>query len=83
MIKIICCHSIFNENAVVLSQKFKWDLVKDFNPEPKDIYIVFGAHEMAHQLLKAQEDKKFIFGYIILNSEQQDSIFFKINFIYN
>ena len=67
MIKIICCHPIFNENAVVLSQKFKWDLVKDFIPEPKDIYIVFGAHEMASQLLKIQEDKKFNFGYIILN----------------
>ena len=80
MIKIICCHPIFNENAVVLSQKFKWELIKDFIPKPKDIYIVFGSHEMALQLLKIQENKKFNFGYIILNSEQQDSIFFKNKF---
>jgi hypothetical protein len=80
MIKIISCHSIFNENALVLSQKFKWDIVKDFEPHPKDLYIVFGAHEMSHQLLKIQEEKKFNYGYIILNSEQQNSQFLKNKF---
>lgn len=80
MIKIISCHPIFNENAVVLSQKFKWDIVKDFEPNPKDLYIVFGAHEMAAVLLKIQEEKKFNYGYIILNSEQQDSQFLKNKF---
>jgi hypothetical protein len=77
MIKIISCHPIFNENAVVLSQKFKWELETEFNPQPKDLYIVFGGHEMAPQLLKIQEEKKFNFGYIILNSEQQESQFLK------
>lgn len=80
MIKIISCHPIFNENALILSLKFKWELVKDFDPQPKDIYIVFGGHEIAHQLLKIQEDRKFNFGYIILNSEQQESQFFKNKF---
>ena len=28
-IKIISAHSIFNENAIVLSQKFKWKLETD------------------------------------------------------
>ena len=53
-IKIISGHSIFNENAIVLSQKFKWKLETDFDPQPNDLYIVFGAHELAHQLLEVQ-----------------------------
>ena len=77
MIKIICCHSIFNENAVILSKKFGWDLEKDFNPQSGDIYIVFGAHEMSHQLLEIQLRKNASFGYIIMNSEQIESQFFK------
>jgi len=31
-IKIISAHSIFNENAVVMSQKFKWALESTFDP---------------------------------------------------
>ena len=48
-IKIISGHSIFNENAIVLSQKFKWKLETDFDPQANDLYIVYGAHELAHQ----------------------------------
>jgi hypothetical protein len=48
-IKIISAHSIFNENAVVMSQKFEWKLETDFDPQPNDLYIVFGGHELAHQ----------------------------------
>ena len=77
MIKIISCHSIFNENAVILSKKFGWDLEQDFNPQSGDIYLVFGSHEMSHQLLELQLRKNASFGYIIMNSEQIESQFFK------
>ena len=76
-IKIISGHSIFNENAIVLSQKFKWKLETDFDPQPNDLYIVYGAHELAHQLLEVQFRKNNSFGYIIMNSEQTESQFFK------
>ena len=76
-IKVISGHSVFNENAVVLSQKNKWTLEKDFNPQANDLYIVFGAHELAHQLLEIQYRKNNSFGYVILNSEQIHSQFFK------
>ena len=76
-IKIITAHPIFNENAVVMSQKYKWTLEKDFDPKPNDLYIVFGGHEISHQLLDVQYRNKSSFGYIILNSEQTNSQFFK------
>ncbi len=76
-IKIISAHSIFNENAIVLSQKFKWKLETDFDPQPNDLYIVYGAHELAHQLMEVQFRKNNSFGYIIMNSEQTESQFLK------
>jgi len=76
-IKIISGHAIFNENAVVMSKKFGWSLEKEFNPQPKDLYVVFGAHEMAHHLLEIQYRLGNTFGYIIMNSEQRDSQFMK------
>ena len=76
-IKIISCHSVFNENAVVLSKKFNWTLENDFNPQKGDLYIVYGAHELSHQLLECQFRHNSSYGYIILNSEQIHSQFFK------
>tara|TARA_R110000803_G_scaffold8624_1_gene27655 strand:- start:632 stop:1609 length:978 start_codon:yes stop_codon:yes gene_type:complete len=76
-IKIICGHSIFNENALCMSNKFNWKLETDFAPKPNDLYIVFGAHEISHQLLQMQYRYNSCFGYVILNSEQVDSQFFK------
>lgn len=76
-IKIICGHSIFNENALCMSNKFKWKLETDFAPKPNDLYIVFGAHEISHQLLQMQYRYNSCFGYVILNSEQVESQFFK------
>ena len=76
-IKIICGHSIFNENALCMSNKFNWKLETDFAPKPNDLYIVFGAHELSHQLLQMQYRYNSCFGYVILNSEQEDSQFFK------
>ena len=76
-VKIISGNSIFNENAVVMSKKFGWKLESDFDPQPNDLYIVLGAHELAHPLLEAQIRKNNSFGYIILNSEQMHSQFIK------
>ena len=76
-IKVISGHAIFNENMLVLSKKFNWILEKDFNPQPNDLYIVFGAHELAHPLLELQIRKNMSFGYVIFNSEQPNSQFFK------
>ena len=76
-IKIISCHPIFNENAVVLSKKFNWNIENEFNPQKGDLYIVFGGHELSHQLLEVQYRYNSSFGYIIMNSEQIHSQFFK------
>ena len=76
-IKIICGHAIFNENALCISNKFGWTLETDFAPKPNDLYIVFGAHEISHQLLQMQYRMNSCFGYFILNSEQENSQFFK------
>ena len=76
-IKIISCHPVFNENAVVLSQKFNWKLENQFDPQAGDIYLVYGGHEMAHQLLEIQFRKNASYGYIIMNSEQIQSQFMK------
>lgn len=76
-IKIISGHAVFNENAVVMSKKFNWTLENQFDPQAGDLYIVFGGHELAHQLLEAQFRKNSSYGYIIMNSEQIHSQFFK------
>ena len=41
--------NIFTKNAIVLANKFKIKLVTGFNPKAKEIYIVFGAHNIAIQ----------------------------------
>ena len=76
-IKIISGHAVFNENAVVMSKKFNWKLENEFDPQAGDLYIVLGGHELAHQLLEAQFRKDSSYGYIIMNSEQIHSQFFK------
>lgn len=82
-IKVISGHAIFNENAVVLSQKYNWKLETDFDPQPNDLYVVLGAHELPHQLLEIQFRKNSSFGYVILNSEQINSKFFKNKYYIN
>ena len=76
-IKVISGNAIFNENTIVLSQKFGWTLETNFDPQPKYLYIVLGAHELAHQLLEVQIRLGSSFGYIVLNSEQIESQFMK------
>jgi hypothetical protein len=76
-IKIISGHAVFNENALVMSQKYNWKIETDFDPQPNDLYIVYGAHQLSHQLLEVQIRKNNSYGYVILNSEQINSKFFK------
>lgn len=77
MIGIISCHAIFNEYAFSLSQRFQFELVKDFNPKDGDIYILLGAHEKAVELYSAQKQMNNKIGYIIYNSEQASSDYWK------
>lgn len=74
MIKIICCHYIFIENAIALSMRYKWTFEK-FKPEVNTIYIVFGGHILFNMLLETQ--KRFLnrIHYIIFNSEQSNSTY--------
>ena len=79
-IKILSCHSIFNENALALSQKYNFPVEIIFNPKINDVYIVFGANSNPNFLLNAQLKNEFKFYYIILNSEQIESPFLKNKF---
>jgi hypothetical protein len=76
-IKILTCHPIFNECALVLSKKADYPIEQDFNPQSGDLYIVFGGHEVANELLQSQEQRGYSFGYVILNSEQIHGQFLK------
>ena len=53
-LKIISAHPIFTENAMMVSQRFQIQIEKDFKPEKGDVYIVFGGHEIAPTLCRAQ-----------------------------
>lgn len=77
MIGVVSCHTIFNEMAISISNRFKFELIKDFNPKEGDIYIVLGAHEKAVELYTLQKDMNNKIGYIIYNSEQVCSDFWR------
>ena len=70
--------NIFSENAIILANKFNIKLVIDFKPKARDIYIVFGAHDIALQLLEQQKKSDCV--YIIMNSEQIGSVVFENKF---
>lgn len=72
-IKILSCHAIFSENAIVLSQRFSIPIETNFDPKEGDLYIVLGGHEQSVPLHIAQQRLENKFGYIILNSEQPNS----------
>lgn len=77
MIGVVSCHSIFNEMAFSIAQRFKFELIKDFNPKEGDIYIILGGHERAVELYMMQKQINNKIGYIIYNSEQVCSDFWK------
>ena len=63
--------------AICMTQRFGFELVKDFTPKDGDIYIVLGAHEKAVELHAVQKQMNNKIGYIIYNSEQVSSDFWK------
>ena len=65
---VISFHSIFNENAILLSRRLKIPFVTEFNPQDGDVVIVFGIHEQADKLYFIQSVKKI--HYIIIQTEQ-------------
>ena len=77
MISVISCHAIFNEFAFTLCKRYNFEMVKDFNPKKGDIYLLLGAHEKAVELYTVQKQANNEFGYIIYNSEQACSDFWK------
>jgi len=65
---VISFHSIFNENAILLSRRLKIPFVTEFNPQDVDVVIVFCIHEQADKLYFIQSVKKI--HYIIIQTEQ-------------
>ena len=72
-VKIVCLHTLFNENALCLSNKYNIEYLVDFQPKENHFYIIFGGHERPVELLNIQLNQTFKFWYIILNSESQKS----------
>lgn len=72
-VKIMTLHPIFNEPAIILSKRLNLEIIKDFEPCKNEIYIVYGAHEKAIELLTYQKNFQYSYGYIIMNSEQPSS----------
>ena len=72
---IVCCHPIFGENAVCLSQKLDIPIITKLDAKEGDVYIIFGAHMLAEQLVDLQRNVKV--GYIILNGEPEGNMFLK------
>jgi hypothetical protein len=65
---IVSFHSIFSENALILSKRLNIDFKQEFTPENDDIVIVFGAHEVADKLVTIQNQCSI--KYIIIQTEQ-------------
>lgn len=61
-------HSIFSENALILSKRLNIEFKQEFTPANDDIVIVFGAHEVADKLVAIQA--QFTVKYIIIQTEQ-------------
>jgi hypothetical protein len=75
---IVSFHSIFNENAILLSKRLNVPFITDLNPQDGDLIIVFGAHEQADKLCYLQEFKKI--HYILIQTEQFVSTVFDNKF---
>ena len=68
---VISFHSIFNENAILLSKRLNIPFITEFNPQDGDIIIVFGIHEHADKLYFIQSVTNI--HYIIIQTEQFSS----------
>jgi len=65
---VVSFHAIFNENAVLLSQRLGVPFITDLNPKDGDVIVVFGAQDQADKLYYLQEMKKI--HYILIQTEQ-------------
>lgn len=65
---VVSFHSIFNENAILLSRRLNIPFVTDLNPQDGDILVVFGAQDQSDKLFFLQEMKKI--HYILIQTEQ-------------
>jgi hypothetical protein len=72
---IVCCHPIFGENALCLSKKLDIPIIQKLDAKAGDVYIIFGAHMYADQLLELQRNVKV--GYIILNGEPEGNMYLR------
>jgi hypothetical protein len=68
---VVCFHSIFSENALIMAQRLGVQFVQNMSPERNDIVIVFGAQEQADKLVVMQQMHNLT--YIIIQSEQVES----------
>jgi hypothetical protein len=68
---IVSFHKIFNENAAILSQRLGVPFIQEMRVKPKDVIVVFGAHECADQLVHLQRSANISF--IIIQTEQYNS----------
>jgi hypothetical protein len=73
-LKIITLHPIFNEPAIVFATRLGCVVETDFNPQAGELYIVFGAHDKAPELLDIQKRLNYKFFYVIMNSESPESV---------
>lgn len=73
MTSILNFHSIFIENAYILSQKLGIPIENDFNENSEGTFYVFGAHIKSVDLSLLQDKKKV--KYIIFQTEQIGSQF--------
>lgn len=76
-IKIISASPIFTENALCLSNRLGIPIEKDFKPEVGDLYVVYGGHDIAVTLYMTQKQMNNTIGYIIMNTEQLNSPFWR------
>lgn len=65
---VVSFHSIFSENALILSKRLNIEFTQEFTPKDGDVVIVFGAHEVADKLAAIQQQVKL--NYIIIQTEQ-------------
>ena len=70
-IKLVSGHPLFNENMHMMNLKLRIPIEsKSFDPQPGDLYVVWGAHEIAPMLWATQKNMNNKIGYVIMHSEQ-------------
>tara|TARA_B100001063_G_C16772048_1_gene562324 strand:- start:971 stop:1825 length:855 start_codon:yes stop_codon:yes gene_type:complete len=78
--KILVLHNIFVEPGMALSKKtgYPFFTIKTYTPDYNDILILFGAHNAGELLIKLRQ--KHNVNYIIMQSEQLNSVCFNLPF---